>query len=164
MANAALLNARVVRNIAAAGKNNRTGTIMPASQPRTLVKPPQGRKDTELPMSHLARSLTVRGILDTDGEVHVQGRVLGQINADRLVLGVEGYVEGDVIARDVHILGRLKGRVFAYNVTLDSSADITGRIFHHTVTVEKGAKIDGRMPWRPLNFFESFEQPPEAQP
>jgi len=136
---------------------------MPASQTRTLVKPPHGRKDAELPTSHLAQALTVRGILDTEGEVHVQGRVLGQINADRLVLGAEGYVEGDVIARDVHILGRFKGRIFAYTVTLDSSADITGRVFHHIATVEKGAKIDGRMPWRPLNYFESFEQPPEAQ-
>jgi cytoskeletal protein CcmA (bactofilin family) len=136
---------------------------MPVSQRRTLVRPPLGRKDAELPTSHLGRALTIKGILDTEGELHIQGNVLGQINADRLVVGAEGYVEGDVIARDVRIVGRVKGRIFAYQVTLDSSADITGRVFHHLVTVEKGAKIDGRMPWRPLNFFESFEQPPEAQ-
>jgi cytoskeletal protein CcmA (bactofilin family) len=136
---------------------------MPASHSRTLARPPRGRKDAELPTSHVGRAMTVRGILDTDGEVHLQGIVLGQINADRLVIGAEGYVEGDVVARDVHILGRLKGRVFAFQVTLDSSADITGRVFHHIATVEKGARIDGRMPWRPMNFFESFEQPPEAQ-
>jgi len=136
---------------------------MPVSQRRTLVRPPLGRKEAELPTSHLGRALTIRGILDTEGELHIQGSVLGQINADRLVVGAEGYVEGDVIARDVRIVGRVKGRIFAYQVTLDSSADITGRVFHHLVTVEKGAKIDGRMPWRPLNFFESFEQPPEAQ-
>src|ERR1700678_3136241 len=117
---------------------------MPVTQRRTLVRHPLGRKDAELPTSHLGRALTIRGILDTEGELHVQGNVLGQINADRLVIGAEGYVEGDVIARDVRIVGRVKGRIFAYQVTLDSSADITGRVFHHLVTVEKGAKMYGR--------------------
>ena len=105
--------------------------------------------------------MTIRGVLDCDGEIHVDGNVLGRINADRLVVSRGGYVEGDVVAREVRIGGRLNGRVFAFNVTLDSSADIIGRIFHHTATVEKGARIDGRMPWRPFSYFESFDQPPE---
>ncbi len=137
---------------------------MSDSPRRTLVKSPRTRGGVDLPTSLLGKALTVRGRLDTEGEVHVHGSVLGWINADRLYLGIDGYVEGDVVARDVHIEGRLNGRIFAFNVTLDSSADITGRIFHHTVTVAKGARIDGRMPWRPLNYFESFEQPPEMQP
>jgi cytoskeletal protein CcmA (bactofilin family) len=115
-------------------------------------------------LSHLGSSLTVRGILDTDGEVFIQGNVLGRIKAERFILGYGGYVEGDVVAREVLIGGRLSGRVFALNVTLDSSADITGRIFHNTVTVAKGARIDGRMPWRPLNYFDSLDQLAEALP
>lgn len=134
---------------------------MSASPRRTLVKPPRSRDG--LPASHLGRALTIRGQLDTEGDVYVHGNVLGGINADRLILCADGYVEGDVIARDVHVEGRMNGRIFAFNVTLDSSADVIGRIFHHTVTVAKGARVDGRMPWRPLNFFEAFDQPPESQ-
>jgi cytoskeletal protein CcmA (bactofilin family) len=122
------------------------------------------RQALEEELSHLGSSLTVRGILDTDGEVFIQGSVLGRIRAERFILGYGGYVEGDVVARDVLIGGRLSGRVFALNVTLDSSADITGRIFHNTVTVAKGARIDGRMPWRPLNYFDSLDQLAEALP
>ncbi len=135
---------------------------MSAAPRRTLVKAPSGTAD--LPLSKLGKALTVKGVLDSDGEIHIHGSVLGRINADRLIVGSGGYVEGDVVARDVRIGGRLNGRVFAFNVTLDSSADVTGRIFHHTVTVARGARIDGRMPWRPLNYFESFDQPPETQP
>lgn len=137
---------------------------MSALPMRSLVKNPRGPEAAELPLSKLGMALTVKGILDTDGELHIQGNVLGRINADRLVLGPTGYIEGDVVARDVWIGGRFMGRVFALNVTLDSSADITGRIFHHTVTVAKGARIEGRMPWRPLNFFETLEQLPETRP
>jgi cytoskeletal protein CcmA (bactofilin family) len=114
--------------------------------------------------SRVEKALTVKGILDTDGELHVLGNVLGRIRADRFVLASGGYVEGDIVARDVLIEGRLSGRVYALNVTVDSSADITGRIFHHTVTVARGARVDGRMPWRPLNFFESLKQLAEALP
>ncbi len=129
---------------------------------RTLVKPPSD--GAQLPPSHLGKALTVKGILDTDGEVRVDGAVLGRINADVLVIGSGGYVEGDVVARDVRIGGRLQGRIFAFNVILDSTAHVEGRVFHHTVTIEKGARFDGRMPWRPLNYFETFDQPPENQP
>lgn len=137
---------------------------MSALPRRTLVKPPAVRAGELLPTSHLGRAMTIKGVLDTDGEVHVHGKILGRINADKIVVGSGGYVEGDMVARDVRICGRLNGRVFAFSVTLDESADIIGRIFHHKATVAKGARIDGRMPWRPLNYFESFDQPPENQP
>ena len=101
------------------------------------------------------------GILDTDGELRVDGAVIGRINADRFVLGVGGYVEGDVHARHARIGGKFNGRIYALDVAIDSSAEITGRVFHHNVTVAKGARIDGRMPWRPLNFFESLSKIPE---
>ena len=138
---------------------------MLATSRRMLVRPPAPNAGVPAPAAHLGRALTVRGTLDTDGELHVAGNVLGQINADKLVVTPTGYVEGDVVARDVRILGRFSGRVFAFSVTLDSTADIIGRIFHHIATVAKGARIDGRMPWRPLNYFETFVQPPpENQP
>ena len=137
-------------------------TDMSARTRRTLVRPPTAHAD-ELPSSQLGRSMTVTGVLESDGEVHVHGHVLGRIDADRVVVESGGYVEGDVVGRDVRIQGRLIGRVFAFNVTVDESADICGRIFHHTVTVARGARIDARMPWRPVNFFESLDQLPETQ-
>lgn len=113
------------------------------------------------PASHLGKSLTVTGVLETDGELQVDGTVMGKIIADSLVVGIGGYFEGDVRARDVRIVGKLSGRVYALNVVIESSAEVTGRVFHHNVSVAKGARIDGRMPWRPINFFESLSKFPE---
>ena len=113
------------------------------------------------PVSSLDKALTITGVLDTDGELHVHGRIVGQIYADCFVLCIGGTVEGDVRARDVRIGGRLHGRVFALNVAIESSAEVIGRIFHHNITVASGARIDGRIPWRPLNYFETLHQIPE---
>lgn len=114
-------------------------------------------------MSHLSKAITIKGDLESDGELQIYGNVSGQVCADRLVVGAGGYLEGDVIARDVHIEGRMEGRIFALNVTLDSSAEVNGRIFHNTITVAKGARIDARMPWRPPSYFETLETLPEAR-
>jgi cytoskeletal protein CcmA (bactofilin family) len=122
------------------------------------------RENAEPAPSRLAKTLTVRGLVDTDGELHIHGNVEGRINADRLVVGSGGAVEGDVVARDVRIEGRLTGRIFALNVAVESSADIRGRIFHNTVSVAFGARVDGRMPWRPINYFETLDQLPETRP
>ena len=139
------------------------GFFMTAPPLRTFRTAPRGQGEAEMPASYLGTALTAEGFLDTDGDIHIHGRVFGRVCADRLVLGSGGYLEGDVVARDVHIGGRLTGRIFALNVTLDSSADVTGRIFHHEVTVAKGARVDARMPWRPPSYFESLEQLPEPR-
>ncbi|MES2292145.1 MAG: polymer-forming cytoskeletal protein [Pseudomonadota bacterium] len=139
------------------------GALMPVAPPRRLLRPPRAEGSPGALASHLSKAITVNGDLESDGELHIYGNVRGQVCADRLVVGPGGYLEGDVIARDVHIEGRLAGRIFALNVTLDSAAEVTGRIFHNTITVAKGARIDARMPWRPPSYFETLEQLPEVR-
>ena len=144
--------------------HNRQAAFMTIPPLRAFRITPRDPKSAELPASHLGQALTAEGFLDTDGDLHIHGRVFGRVCADRLVLGSSGYLEGDVVARDVQIGGRLSGRIFALNVTLDSSAEVTGRIFHHEVTIAKGARVDARMPWRPPSYFESLTQLPEPRP
>ena len=120
-------------------------------------------RDGAPPPSHLDWTIAVTGRLETEGQLTVCGKVRGRIDADRVVLGRGGLIEGDIVAREAYIDGRFEGRIFAYNVTLADSADVTGRIFHHVITVETGARVDARMPWRPINYFETLDQLPETQ-
>ena len=136
---------------------------MSAAPSRPLLRPPRAEGVGDTSTSRLSGSVTIKGDLESDGEVLIYGNVTGQVCADKLVVGPGGYLEGDIIARDVRIEGRLAGRIFALNVTLDSAAEVTGRIFHNTITVAKGARIDARMPWRPPSYFETLEQLPEAR-
>jgi cytoskeletal protein CcmA (bactofilin family) len=120
--------------------------------------------EAEAPPSLLGPGVGISGALEIDGELVVSGVVRGRIAATRLVIAADGYVEGDIIAREVVIIGRLNGRVFAPTVRVEASAEIEGRIFHTNVTVARGARMVGRMPWRPVSYFETLDQLPEIRP
>jgi cytoskeletal protein CcmA (bactofilin family) len=130
---------------------------------RVLRSARESESTNEAP-SCLGAGLTVTGSIDADAPIHVHGTVIGPISAQSLVLGKCGYVEGDIVARDAQIGGRILGRVFALNVIIEKTADIKGRIFHHTISIADGARIVGRTPWRPPSYFETLEQLPEDRP
>jgi cytoskeletal protein CcmA (bactofilin family) len=121
------------------------------------------RGEAEAPPSFLGPGVGIRGTLEIDGELIVSGLVKGHIAALRLVIASGGYVEGDIVAREVVIIGRLNGRVFAPTVSIEAGAEIEGRIFHTNVTVAKGARVVGRMPWRPPSYFENLDKLPEVR-
>ena len=120
--------------------------------------------DAEAPPSFLGPGVGIQGALEINGELVVSGLVKGRIAALKVVIAAEGCVEGDIIAREVVINGRLNGRVFAPTVSIEANAEIEGRIFHTNITVARGARVAGRMPWRPISYFETLDQLPEVRP
>jgi cytoskeletal protein CcmA (bactofilin family) len=104
----------------------------------------------------------VRGILEIEGELVVSGSVHGRIAALKVVITPDGFVEGDIVAHEVIIGGRLEGRTYAPTITVEITGNVTGKLFHNTIEVARGARIDGRTPWRPVNFFETLDHLPEA--
>jgi cytoskeletal protein CcmA (bactofilin family) len=119
--------------------------------------------EAETPPSLLGPDVVIDGVLEIEGELVVYGLVKGRIAALKLVIAEGGMVEGDIVARDVVIAGRLNGRIFAPNVSIEASAEIEGRIFHTNVTVARGARVTARMPWRPVSYFETLDQLPEVR-
>lgn len=121
------------------------------------------RAETEAPPSFLGPGVGIQGALEIDGELVISGLVRGRVAALRLVIAAGGCVEGDIIAHEVVIKGRLNGRVFAPTVSIEASAEVEGRVFHTTVSVERGARVNGRMPWRPISYFEKLDKLPEIR-
>jgi len=131
-----------------------------------VLQPGSGtlHSEAQAPPSFLGPGVGIEGALEIQGELVVCGLVRGRIAALKLVIAADGYVEGDVIAHEVVIAGRLNGRVFAPTVSIEAGAEIEGRIFHTNVTVARGARVEGRMPWRPISYFETLDKLPEVRP
>ena len=105
----------------------------------------------------LGRDLTVRGQIDSIGDVDLNGTVTGDIKARKVTLQPQAVVEGEILAEEVHIHGQLKGRITARTVVIGESARIEGQVFHHKIEVAKGAQVKGRLPWRPATYFDGLD-------
>jgi cytoskeletal protein CcmA (bactofilin family) len=88
-------------------------------------------------------SLCIRGDLETDGEVQVDGQIKGQVTCAHLVVGNEGAIFGDVKADEVVVRGKIKGTIRAKRVVLQESAHIEGDIHHEKLSIEEGARFQG---------------------
>lgn len=91
--------------------------------------------------------LTIRGELDTDGTVRVDGRVEGPAHrAGTLIVGTGGFVVGDVEARDVVVAGQIQGNVHASGrIEIEAGASVLGEIRANLMILREGATIHGQV-------------------
>jgi cytoskeletal protein CcmA (bactofilin family) len=87
--------------------------------------------------------LTIRGDLESEGEVQVDGKVNGDIRCAHLVVGKDAIIVGNIIAEEVIVRGKVKGTIRAINVTLQDTAVVESEIFHKSIAIEQGACFDG---------------------
>jgi cytoskeletal protein CcmA (bactofilin family) len=91
--------------------------------------------------------LTIRGELDTDGTVRVDGRVEGPSHrAGTLIVGTGGFVVGNVEARDVIVAGQIQGNVHAAGrIQIEAGASVLGEIRANSMVLLEGATIHGQV-------------------
>lgn len=94
--------------------------------------------------SLVAEGVAFRGDLSTDGDLHLDGAVEGDLKAGRLTIGESGVVNGTVQAESVDIRGRVSGTISARQVRLWASARVDGDITHAELSIETGAHFEGR--------------------
>lgn len=89
--------------------------------------------------------LTMKGDLESDGDILVKGKVLGNIRCKLLIIEVDALVEGGVEAEEVIVRGNAKGTVQADRVRLEKTANVDSEIHHRTFSAEEGARIKGSL-------------------
>lgn len=102
------------------------------------------RSTTGAPVpSIISENANLKGDIISDGIIHVDGHVEGDISCDELIIGIKGAVVGSVNAKLLHLYGTLKGRASADNLFVAKSAKLIGDASHNTIAIEPGAYIDG---------------------
>ena len=107
----------------------------PGSEPKKTGKP-------AVP-SVISADLTITGNLVSNGEIQVDGTVIGDIRTDTLLVVENARVTGETVARCTRIHGQVEGQITARSVTLAKTAHVTGDIIHENLSIEKGAFLEG---------------------
>lgn len=87
----------------------------------------------------------IRGELEADHDLRVDGRVEGKIKAaGSLVVGEGGEIEAEVAVRSAKISGKINGNLTAEEkIELEERATLTGDIRTRNLTISEGAMFHG---------------------
>ncbi|MBR3407199.1 MAG: polymer-forming cytoskeletal protein [Bacteroidales bacterium] len=98
-------------------------------------------------VTRIAAGAFFKGELSTDTDIRLDGRFEGKLETKgRLVVGVEGVVDGDIICNDVDFGGKMNSGTFLVKETLSlkSGCQVNGDLRFKRLQIELDAKFTGR--------------------
>lgn len=96
-------------------------------------------------LSLIGAELTVSGDLTSAGQVHVEGRVHGNVRCISLCQSASGVITGHIETGEARIGGLVEGNVAAGTVVIEASGRVTGDVAYDTISIAAGARVDGRL-------------------
>ncbi|KPH57659.1 bactofilin family protein [Novosphingobium aerophilum] len=95
--------------------------------------------------SMLGNDITLTGNIEASADLHVDGRVIGDISCKALIQGEDSEIAGGISAETVRIAGTVRGTIAAREVVILKSAQIIGDVAYDALTIEQGARLEGRL-------------------
>jgi len=105
------------------------------------------RKGDGIPLSIVARDMTITGDMDTKGVVKVEGRIKGTIRAEaQVIISPGAVIEGDLHTKEAIVAGEIRGTINATErVELQATALVRGDISTPRIAILEGGKVTGEV-------------------
>jgi cytoskeletal protein CcmA (bactofilin family) len=94
----------------------------------------------------IGKSLVVKGEVTGSESLYIDGKVEGAINlpGNRVTVGRNGQVAANISAREVVVLGKVRGNINASDrVDIRSEGSLTGDVIAQRISIEDGAFFKG---------------------
>ncbi len=93
--------------------------------------------------SIISADVVVIGNVTSGGDVQIDGTIEGDVKSQSLTVGDKATINGEILADDVIVRGRVIGSIRARRVQLCSTSHVEGNILHEALAVETGAYFEG---------------------
>jgi cytoskeletal protein CcmA (bactofilin family) len=114
----------------------------PAARTTTASAPPAVAGD----QATIGKSLVVKGEVTGSESLYIDGKVEGAINlpGNRVTVGRNGQVAANITAREIVVLGKVRGNMTASDrVDIRSEGSLTGDVAAQRISIEDGAFFKG---------------------
>jgi cytoskeletal protein CcmA (bactofilin family) len=110
-----------------------------------MARPPVSRAVASPAFSILGSDTAIKGDIASASDLHIDGRVEGDIRCAALVQGETSEIAGSIVAQSAKLAGLVEGTIDAGELVVLKTARILGDVAYDTLSIEPGAKIDGRL-------------------
>ena len=107
--------------------------------------------------SVLGGDIAIKGNISASADLHVDGKVEGDIACTTLVQGESSDIAGNVQAETARLAGVVRGSITARDLVVLKTARIHGDVHYDALTIEQGAQVDGRFSPRATPQIEPSE-------
>jgi cytoskeletal protein CcmA (bactofilin family) len=123
----------------------------PASSAPAAVEPaaattPRPAIASSADQATIGKSLVIKGEVTGSESLYIDGRVEGSINlaGNRVTVGRNGVVAANINAREIVVLGKVRGNLTASDrVDIRSDGSLTGDVVAARISIEDGAFFKG---------------------
>jgi cytoskeletal protein CcmA (bactofilin family) len=107
---------------------------------------PRPVSTTTADQATIGKSLVIKGEVTGSESLYIDGRVEGSINlaGNRVTVGRNGVVAANINAREIVVLGKVRGNLTASDrVDIRSDGSLTGDVIAARISIEDGAFFKG---------------------
>lgn len=94
--------------------------------------------------SVIGTDVVIKGDVAASADLHVDGRIEGDIACSSLVQGEDSVIEGAITAETARLAGTVKGTISARHLVVLKTARLEGDVHYDALTIEQGAAVEGR--------------------
>lgn len=107
--------------------------------------------------SVIGSDVSITGDISASVDLHIDGKVDGDIKCASLVQGESSVIKGGITADTARMSGKVAGSITAKELVILKTAKIEGDVHYDALTIEQGAQVDGR-------FAPNSQKPAAAAP
>lgn len=94
--------------------------------------------------SVIGSDVSIKGDIHASADLHVDGKIEGDISCSSLVQGESSRIVGGVEAQQARLAGHVTGSIKVRELVILRTAQIEGDVHYDALTIEQGAQVEGR--------------------
>jgi cytoskeletal protein CcmA (bactofilin family) len=106
-------------------------------------------------MSVIGTDILVTGNIEAEVDLHIEGRVVGDVRCATLILGERSSVVGSIYAKRVRVSGSVEGAIETTDLAIEAAARVKGDVTYSRLRIANGGIVEGSMTHVPIQVDES---------
>ena len=94
--------------------------------------------------SVIGSDVVITGDIRAEVDLHIDGRIEGDVTCESLVQGESSEIHGGVTAQNARLSGIVKGSIDVRDLVIENCAHISGDVSYDSISIAQGGHVDGQ--------------------